>query len=86
MRETLPIITKDQLATHYCSEKKKKKNNKLLLSKKKGKNIGLGVYLLFQKKKKKFLPVEMVNYNFWNNNNNNNPGRRELLFSFGATG
>ena len=25
MRETLPFITKDQLATHYCSEKKKKK-------------------------------------------------------------
>ena len=45
MRETLPFITKDQLATHYYSEKKKKSGN-LLFAQNKGKSIGLCVYLL----------------------------------------
>ena len=45
MRETLPFITKDQLATHYYSGKKKKSGN-LLFAQNKGKSIGLRVYLL----------------------------------------
>ena len=46
MRETLPFITKDQLATHYYSEKQKKKSGNLLFAQNKGKSIGLCVYLL----------------------------------------